>query len=64
MGVRNEVSHRGMQDLSQSYAERALDTMALLCDAFDSESAEGIRALYRTVRYGSADGSTSIIQAE
>jgi hypothetical protein len=63
MGVRNTISHRGMQDLDQSYAERALDTMALLCDAFDSESAEEIRALYRTVRYGSADGSTSVTES-
>ena len=37
MGVRNTVSHQGQQDLEQSYAERALDTMALLCEAFDKE---------------------------
>lgn len=60
MGVRNKVSHIGIQDLSQSDAERALDTMARLCDGFDSEGAEEIRALYRTLRYGSADGSTSV----
>lgn len=59
MGVRNEVSHIGQQDLSQLYTERALDTMALLCEAFDKDAAEEIRALYRTVRYGSAQGSTA-----
>lgn len=59
MGVRNTVSHQGQQDLEQSYAERALDTMALLCEAFDIDGAEEIRALYRTVRYGSAQGSTA-----
>ena len=31
MGVRNLVSHIGQQDLEQLMAERALDTMALLC---------------------------------
>ncbi|MBR3354573.1 MAG: DUF499 domain-containing protein [Oscillospiraceae bacterium] len=60
MGVRNTVSHIGMQDLEQPYAERALDTMALLCAGFDPEDeVEQIRALYRTVRYGSAEGSMS-----
>lgn len=64
MGVRNKVAHVGQQDLDKSYAERALDTMALLCEAFDAEGAEEIRALYRTVRYGSADGSTSAQNAQ
>lgn len=59
MGVRNTVSHQGQQDLEQSYAERALDTMALLCEAFDKEGAEEIRSLYRVLRYGSAEGSTN-----
>ncbi len=57
MGVRNKIAHVGQQDVSQAYSERALDTMALLCEAFDAEGAEEIRALYRTVRYGSAEGS-------
>lgn len=60
MGVRNTVSHIGQQDLDSSYAERALDTMARLCEAFDIEGAEEIRAIYRTLRYGSADGSTAV----
>lgn len=60
MGVRNKVSHIGMQDMTQDDAERALDTMARLCDGFDSDGAEEIRALYRTLRYGSADGSTAV----
>ena len=59
MGVRNKVAHIGSGDLDQSYAERALDTMALLCEAFDEESANEIRALYRKLRYGSAAGSTA-----
>ena len=43
MGVRNKVSHIGLQDIAQNDAERALDTMARLCDAFDSDGAEEIR---------------------
>ena len=59
MGIRNRVSHIGMQDIQQADAERALDTMARLCDGFDSDGAEEIRTLYRTLRYGSANGSTA-----
>ena len=60
MGVRNDTAHIGQQDLEARYAERALDTMALLSEAFgDTEVTEEIRALYRTVRYGSADGSAA-----
>ncbi|WP_049945913.1 Swt1 family HEPN domain-containing protein [Butyrivibrio sp. LC3010] len=50
MGVRNIVAHIGQQDLEQPMAERALDTMALLCKEMDSEGAEEIREIYRSVR--------------
>ena len=50
MGVRNIVSHIGQQDLSQPEAERALDTMALLCMEIDPDSAEEIRVIYQEVR--------------
>lgn len=59
MGVRNDVSHIGANDFEQGYTERALDTMALLCESIDAEGTEEIRALYRQVRYGSAQGSTA-----
>ena len=59
MGVRNKVAHVGSEDLEQSYTERALDTMALLCESIDSQATEEIRALYRKVRYGSEQGSQS-----
>jgi len=62
VGVRNKAAHIGGQDFTQSYAERALDTMALFCEAFDAEGVEEIRALYRTLRYGSADGSTAVTE--
>lgn len=50
MGVRNTVAHIGPQDLSQADAERALDTMARLCDFFDEEGATEIRKLYQQAR--------------
>lgn len=50
MGVRNIVSHIGQQDLEQPMAERALDTMALLCSEIDGEGADEIREIYRSVR--------------
>lgn len=59
VGVRNKAAHIGGQDFAKSYAERALDTMALICEAFDTEGVEGIRALYRKLRYGSEEGSTA-----
>lgn len=62
MGVRNKMAHIGQQDIDQSYAERALDTMALLCAAFDADGAEEIRDLYRTLRYGSAAGSAAVTE--
>ena len=62
MGVRNTVAHIGLNDLETRYTERALDTMALLCESFDAEATEEIRALYRTIRYGSAQGSTAVTE--
>ena len=50
MGVRNIVSHIGQQDLEQPMAERALDTMALLCKEIDPEGTEEIRDIYKEVR--------------
>lgn len=63
MGVRNNTAHIGQQDFDSSYAERALDTMALLSEAFeDPEGTEELRALYRTARYGTAEGSVSVTE--
>lgn len=56
MGVRNIVSHIGQQDLEQPMAERALDTMVLLCKEIDEESAEEIRELYLDVRARATNG--------
>ena len=61
VGVRNKAAHIGNIDFQQSYAERALDTMALLCSAFDADGAEKIRALYRKLRYGTEAGSVAVV---
>lgn len=63
VGVRNKTAHIGGQDFTKSYAERALDTMALICEAFDADGVEDIRKLYRKLRYGSEEGSVSAAAA-
>lgn len=50
MGVRNVVAHAGSQDTDDRYSERALDTMALLCNEIDSETEKEIREYYYTIR--------------
>lgn len=57
-GVRIRAAHRGVQDMSDDDAYRALDTMQRLCMEVDSSKAEPIRELMREVRYGSAEGSS------
>ena len=60
MGVRNIVAHIGQQDLEQPMAERALDTMALLCKELDPEGADEIRDIYRQVR-AKAEGGRPVV---
>lgn len=62
MGVRNKIAHIGGQDFNDDDTWRALDTMARLCEAFDDEAAEEIRNMLREARYGTADGSTSVVK--
>lgn len=62
MGVRNRLAHIGGDDFNDDDTWRALDTMSRLCEAFDPDSAESIRALLRESRYGSAAGSTQIVE--
>lgn len=64
MGVRHKIAHAGSADFDENYTWRALDTMALLCAAFDDESAEEIREIQRVLRYGSSNGSTSATTTE
>ena len=49
-GIRNIVAHIGQQDLEQHMAERALDTMVLLCQELDEEGAIELRSVYREIR--------------
>lgn len=60
-GVRNAFAHRGVQDMNDDDAYRALDTMQRFCTELDSEKAEPIRALMREVRYGSDRGSAAAV---
>lgn len=61
VGVRNKLAHIGGQDFREDDTWRALDTMSRLCEQIDSESAEEIRSILRQSRYGSANGSTSVV---
>jgi len=60
IGVRNKLAHIGGSDFSDDDTWRALDTMSRLCEQIDPENAEEIRGLLRTLRYGSAEGSTTV----
>ena len=61
--VRNRLAHLGGEDFSADDTWRALDTMSRLAEQIESESAEEIRVLLRTFRYGSANGSTMVTKA-
>ena len=62
MGIRNKISHAGMQDFSDDDTWRALDTMARICEAFDNEATEEIRELLRKFRYGSEKGTSGVTE--
>ena len=58
--TRNKWAHKGLLDMSDEDAWRALDTMTRLVEQMDSESTERLRALARTVRYGTEGPSTTV----
>ena len=58
LSSRNAVAHKGTEDCSREDADRALDTMARFCQGFDADGAARLSAMVRTIRYGSANGST------
>ena len=60
MGVRNIAAHIGQQDMDQHVAERALDTMGLLCAEIDPEGAEEIRQLWQEVRSRAVDTGPAV----
>lgn len=59
MGVRNAISHRGVTDMDQHFAERALDTMILLCKEIDNEAVDELQVLYDEVRSKADNRSSS-----
>lgn len=61
--VRNAWAHFSGTDFTDKETSRALDTMALLLGEIDSETQEKIQGLYRTVAYGSAQGSRASTSA-
>jgi len=63
MGVRNKLAHIGGNDFSDDDTWRALDTMSRLCEQIDAQSTEEIRSILREFRYGSANGSTAVLEA-
>lgn len=63
MGVRNIVAHAGQQDLDQPMAERALNTMYLLCKECDPVGAEEIEVIYKEVRSRAEDIAVPDVQA-
>lgn len=63
VGVRNRLAHIGGEDFTNDDTWRALDTMSRLCENIDPEGAEEIREMLRTSRYGSAAGSTAVVEA-
>lgn len=63
VGVRNKLAHLGGEDFSADDTWRALDTMSRLVEQIDPESAEEVRELLRSSRYGSASGSTTVTES-
>lgn len=62
--VRNAWAHFSGTDFTDKETSRALDTMALLLGEIDPETQEKIQGLYRTVAYGSAQGSRASTSAK
>ena len=56
--TRNKWAHKGLLDITDEDAWRALDTMTRLVEPMDAEAAEQLRGLARIVRYGTDGPST------
>jgi len=63
IGTRNKWAHRGLNDLADEDAWRALDTMARMLEQLDAEATERVRELAREVRYGTTGASTTATTA-
>ena len=64
ISTRNKWAHAGLVDTADEDAWRALDTMTRLVEQIDADATERLRALARTVRYGTEGPSTSVSELE
>ena len=64
IATRNKWAHPELLGMADEDAWRALDTMTRLVEQIDAEATERLRALARTVRYGTEGPSTSTAVAE
>lgn len=62
-GIRNRWAHVGGKDFTNDDTWRALDTMVRFCEQVDQDAAEEIRALLRTTRYGTEQGSATVSES-
>lgn len=62
--TRNKWAHKGLLDLPDEDAWRALDTMTRVIEQIDAEATEKLRQLARTVRYGTAGPSVTATKVE
>ena len=60
IATQNKWAHAGLVDMADEDAWRALDTMTRLVEQMDAEATERLRALARSVRYGTEGPSTSV----
>jgi predicted AAA+ superfamily ATPase len=58
IATRNKWAHKGLLDMADEDAWRALDTMTRIVEQIDSESTERLRGIGRSVRYGTEGPST------
>ncbi len=64
VATRNKWAHKGLLDMQEEDAWRALDTMTRLVEQIDAEAVERLRALARIVRYGAEGASTEAARGE
>lgn len=63
LDIRNGIAHQNGNPMKDDDMERALDTMARVCEVFDKESAEQIREILRDLRYRNAPMQTAVTEA-
>ena len=62
--TRNKWAHKGIPDMSDEDAWRALDTMMRLTEPIDTQAVERLRELITTLRYRNVGPSTTTFGAE